>query len=275
MTKHEYYTYTKEELLNKGAKLPVIVMEDNAAVFQSMAEEMTEEIKKNNAEGKKTVFICPVGPVGQYPYFVEMVNKEKISLKNVWFINMDEYLDDDKKWIPETHPLSFRGFMNRTVYSQIDPELVMPEEQRVFPDPENVEYIPQLIEKLGGVDICFGGIGINGHVAFNEADASLSNEEFLAQKTRVLDITKETRTANAIGDFNGALEDMPKYCVTIGIYEIAHARKIRLGCFRNWHRAVVRRTAYGDATSDFPVSLLTNHPDINLKITEFVAALEG
>lgn len=275
MTKHEYYTYTKEELLNKGAKLPVIVMEDNAAVFQSMAEEMTEEIKKNNAEGKKTVFICPVGPVGQYPYFVEMVNKEKISLKNVWFINMDEYLDDDKKWVPETHPLSFRGFMNRTVYSQIDPELVMPEEQRVFPDPENVEYIPQLIEKLGGVDICFGGIGINGHVAFNEADASLSNEEFLAQKTRVLDITKETRTANAIGDFNGALEDMPKYCVTIGIYEIVHARKIRLGCFRNWHRAVVRRTAYGDATSDFPVSLLTNHPDINLKITEFVAALEG
>ena len=275
MTKHEYYTYTKEELLNKGAKLPVIVMEDNAAVFQSMAEEMTEEIKKNNAAGKKTVFICPVGPVGQYPYFVEMVNKEKISLKNVWFINMDEYLDDDKKWVPETHPLSFRGFMNRTVYSQIDPELVMPEEQRVFPDPENVEYIPQLIEKLGGVDICFGGIGINGHVAFNEADASLSNEEFLVQKTRVLDITKETRTANAIGDFNGALEDMPKYCVTIGIYEIAHARKIRLGCFRNWHRAVVRRTAYGEATSDFPVSLLTNHQDINLKITEFVAALEG
>lgn len=275
MTKHEYYTYTKEELLNKGAKLPVIVMEDNAAVFQSMAEEMAEEIKKNNAEGKKTVFICPVGPVGQYPYFVEMVNQEKISLKNVWFINMDEYLDDDKKWVPETHPLSFRGFMNRTVYSKIAPELVMPEEQRVFPDPENVEYIPQLIEKLGGVDICFGGIGINGHVAFNEADASLSNEEFLAQKTRVLDITKETRTANAIGDFNGALEDMPKYCVTIGIYEIAHARKIRLGCFRNWHRAVVRRTAYGEAISDFPVSLLTNHQDINLKITEFVAALEG
>lgn len=275
MTKHEYYTYTKEELLNKGPKLPVMVMEDNAAVFRSMADEMTEEIKKNNAEGKKTVFICPVGPIGQYPYFVETVNKEKISLKNVWFINMDEYLDENKKWIPESHPLSFRGFMNRTVYSQISPELVMPEEQRVFPDPDRVEYIPQLIEKLGGVDICFGGIGINGHVAFNEADATMTNGEFLDQKTRVLDITKETRTANAIGDFNGALEDMPKYCVTIGIYEIAHARKIRLGCFRNWHRAVVRRTAYGEATSDFPVSLLTNHPDINLKITEFVAALEG
>lgn len=273
--RHAYYSYSKEELVSNNPKLPVIVMEDNAAVFRSMAEEMTEEIKMHNEKGEKTVFICPVGPVGQYPFFVEMVNKERISLKNVWFINMDEYLDDEKKWIEETHPLSFRGFMNREVYGKIDEELLMPQEQRVFPDPENLDYIPNLIEKLGGVDICFGGIGINGHVAFNEADSSMSPEEFLAQKTRVLEITKETRTANAIGDFGGALEDMPHYCVTIGIYEIAHARKIRLGCFRNWHRAVVRRAAYGEATADFPVSLLTGHADINLKITEFVAALEG
>ena len=273
--RHAYYSYTREELLSNNPKLPVLVMENNEAVFRSMAEEMAEEIKSHNEKGEKTVFICPVGPVGQYPFFVEKVNTEKISLKNVWFINMDEYLEDDKKWVPETHPLSVRGFMNREVYGKIEKELLMPEEQRVFPDPENLGYIPELIEKLGGVDICFGGIGINGHVAFNEADASMSKEEFLAQKTRVLEITKETRTANAIGDFNGALEDMPHYCVTIGIWEIAHAKKIRLGCFRNWHRAVVRRTAYGEATSDFPVSLLTGHPDINLKITEFVAALEG
>ena len=163
--------------------------------------------------------------------------------------------------------------MKRTVYDKVNPELVMPEEQRIFPDPKNPGHIPAVIEQLGGVDICFGGIGINGHVAFNEADGSLSNEEFLAQQTRVLKITPETRTANAIGDFNGALEDMPHYCITIGINEISHARKIRLGCFRNWHRAVVRRAVYGEQTSEFPVSLLQNHQDINLKITEFVASL--
>ena len=203
-----------------------------------------------------------------------MSNEQNISLKHVWFINMDEYLDDDKKWVSKEHPLSFRGFMDRTVYTKVKPELVMPEEQRVFPDPENLSYIPELIEKLGGVDICFGGIGINGHVAFNEADPSLTGEEFLAQKTRVLPISQETRAANAIGDFNGALEDMPHYCVTIGIYEISHARKIRLGCFRNWHRAVVRRAAYGEPTAEFPVSLLQDHPDITLTFTEFVAARE-
>ena len=272
--KHEYYQYNAEEILSKGPKFPLIIMKDNAEVFKSMADEMADTIVEHNAKGEKTVFICPVGPVGQYPYFVDRVNSEKISLKNVWFINMDEYLDDEKQWISKDHPLSFRGFMQRTVYDKVRLELVMPEDQRVFPDPNHPEYISELIEKLGGVDICFGGIGINGHVAFNEADPSLTNEEFLAQKTRVLKITKETRTANAIGDFNGALEDMPHYCITIGINEISHARKIRLGCFRNWHRAVVRRAAYGEATSDFPVSLLTSHPDINLKITEFVAALD-
>ena len=90
----------------------------------------------------------------------------------------------------------------------------------------------------------------------------------------MLKISTETRPANAIGEFGGALEDMPHYCVTIGIYEIAHARKIRLGCFRNWHRAVVRRAGYGEPTSEFPVSLLQNHPDITLTFTDYVAALE-
>lgn len=272
--RHEYYQYSRDELVERNPKFPVVVMADNADIFLSMAHEMVDTIVEHNKKGEKTVFICPVGPVGQYPCFVDLVNAENISLKNVWFINMDEYLDDNKEWIDINHPLSFRGFMKRSVYDKIKPELLMPEEQRVFPDPKNPAYVPELIEKLGGVDICFGGIGINGHVAFNEADASMSNEEFLAQKTRVLTITPETRTANAIGDFNGALEDMPHYCVTIGINEIAGARKIRLGCFRNWHRAVVRRALYGEQTADFPVSLLQNHPDINLKITEFVANLE-
>ncbi len=269
---HEYYYYNREQLLD-SPKIPLIVMEDNATVFQALAREMADEIKRKNALGEKTVFICPVGPIGQYPYFVEMVNNENISLKDVWFINMDEYLTDDKQWIPKEHRLSFRGFMDRTVYTKVKPELVMPEEQRVFPDPNNVAYIPELIEKLGGVDICFGGIGINGHVAFNEPDDSMTPEEFLALKTRVLDISKETRAVNSIGDLNGALDDMPHYCITIGINEISKARKIRLGCFRDWHRSVVRHAAYGEKSAHFPVSLLQDHADINIRFTEFVANL--
>lgn len=268
--RHEYYEYDKTRLL-ESPKIPMICKADNTEVFQQMAQQMAAEITARNAMGEKTVMICPVGPVGQYPYFVEMVNKENISLKQVWFINMDEYLDGNGDWISTDHPLSFRGFMDRNVYSKIKPELVMPKAQRVFPDPKQPGRIPQLIEQLGGVDIAFGGIGINGHIAFNEADETKSCEAFLQLKTRTLTIAPETRAANAIGDFNGALEDMPDQCVTIGMHEIFHAKKIRLGCFRNWHRGVVRRAGYGECSAAFPVTLLQKHPDVTITFTDYVA----
>lgn len=270
--RHDYYYFDRERLL-AAPKVPIEVLADNAAVFQAMAQEMAEEIKRKNALGETTVFICPVGPVGQYPYFVELVNGENISLKNVWFLNMDEYLTDEKQWISKEDKLSFRGFMERTVYSKIKPELVMPESQRVFPDPNDPENMGRVIEKLGGVDICFGGIGINGHLAFNEAQDELTPEQFKGLHTRVLEISRETRTANAIGDLNGAIDDMPRWCVTIGMNEIYHARKVRLGVFRDWHRAVLRHTAYGEVSAHFPATLMQGHPDALIRTTEFVANL--
>ena len=77
-----------------GAKIPLQKMGDSDEVFRAMADMMADCIKENNAAGSRTVFICPVGPVGQYPFFVRRVNEERISLKNVWFFNMDEYLED-------------------------------------------------------------------------------------------------------------------------------------------------------------------------------------
>ncbi|HIS67396.1 MAG TPA: glucosamine-6-phosphate isomerase, partial [Candidatus Scatomorpha merdipullorum] len=165
------------EKLGEGAKIPVYPLGDSGEVFYELALEMLNTIKAHNAAGEKTVFICPVGPVGQYPIFVRLVNRERVSLKNCWFINMDEYLNDDGTYIDIESPLSFRGFMRRTVYSKIDPELIMPEEQRVFPDPADPGKVDRLIEELGGVDVAFGGIGINGHLAFNEAQPELSPEE--------------------------------------------------------------------------------------------------
>ena len=64
--RHEYYYYTKEELL-KAPKLPIQVLEDNQAVFKAIAQEMVDEIKRKNALGERTVFLCPVGPGGQAP----------------------------------------------------------------------------------------------------------------------------------------------------------------------------------------------------------------
>ena len=64
---------------------------------------------------------------------------------------------------------------------------------------------------------------------------------------------------------------MPKRCVTIGMKQILGAKKIRLGVFRDWHRAVVRRAAYGDQTADFPATLAQNHPDAQILINDVAA----
>ena len=186
----EYY-HIPAERLGEGAKLPILKLGDSGEVFYELALEMFREIQRNNAAGRRTVFIVPVGPVGQYPIFVRLVNREKLSLKNCWFINMDEYLTDDGKWIDMGSKLSFRGFMDREVYGRIDPALVIPPEQRIFPDPERPGRVQEVIDRLGGVDVCFGGIGITGHLAFNEPQSGLSPEEFALLPTRVLDISPE------------------------------------------------------------------------------------
>ena len=255
------YVQLSTQELGRDARIPVVKMGDSGEVFYELALEMVSAIRANNAAGRRTVFICPVGPVGQYPIFVRLVNRERINLKNCWFFNMDEYLSEDGSYIDESSPLSFRGFMARNVYGRIDPELLMPPEQRVFPDPADPGRVDRLIEELGGVDIAFGGIGINGHLAFNEAREDLTAGEFAALGTRVVKLNPETRTANAIGDRGGAIDAMPTQAITIGIRQILSARKVRLGVFREWHRAVVRQAAYGPVTAHFPVSLLQNHPD--------------
>lgn len=268
----EYY-HIPPEKLGEGARLPIVRCADSAAAFQALAEDMCAILRENNAVGKRTVLICPVGPVGQYPCFVRQVNEERISLKNCWIINMDEYLTDAGEYIDISDPLSFRGFMDREVYGRIDPDLLMPREQRVFPAPKDTGKVTELIEELGGVDACFGGVGITGHLAFNEPRPELSPAEFAQLTARVLDIAPETRATNCSADLGGALEALPRRCVTVGMKEILGAKKLRLAVFRGWHRAVCRRAAYGEITSAFPVTLAQNHPDAVLYVNDVAAEL--
>jgi hypothetical protein len=265
-----YYQISAADL-GKEAKIPILKLGDSAEVFYELAMIMIREIRKNNEAGRQTVFICPVGPVGQYPIFVRLVNQEKVSLKNVWFFNMDEYLQENGEWIDSEHILSFRGFMARQVYDRIAPELVMPREQRVFPQPDQPEKTDERLKALGGADICIGGIGINGHLAFNEASETLTVEEFAKLPTRVLTISPETRAINGAGSLGGAIDAMPKNCVTLGMKEILSAKRIVLAVFRDWHRAVIRQAAYGEVTAHFPASLVQRHPNALILTNENAA----
>ena len=272
MSYPSYYSISKADL-EKDSKIPMILFENAGEVHFEYALEMLEEIVKNNAAGKKTVFICPCGPIYQYPIFARLVNERNVSLKNTWIINMDEYLTDDEEWIDESSPFSFHGYMNRYLYDRIKPELVMPEEQRVFPDPHCPEKIGQLIEELGGVDMVMGGIAVNGHVAFNEPIPGMSNEEYAALPTRVVELTAETRIKDAILSRGGAIDTMPKKAITVGMKEMLGAKKLRFSMLNDMQRAVIRRATHGDVSSDCPITFAQEHSDAVLFVSENVTEI--
>lgn len=255
------YYKISQDALGQDAKIPILKLGDSGEVFYEIALRMVNKIAENNALNQPTAFIVPVGPVGQYPIFVRLVNERKLSLYNTWFFNMDEYLDADKNWVSMEDPLSFRGFMQSQVFGRIEAGLRPPEDHRVFPDPQDPSKLDSLLFSLGGPDIAFGGLGLNGHLAFNEPQPSFSLEEFSNLSSRVLEISLETRAMNSVGNLKGALEDMPTHCVTIGMKQILSSKQIVIGVFRDWHRAVLRRAAYGELSTVFPATLLQNHPD--------------
>lgn len=266
----DYYSIPAEEL-SKNARTPILVLEDAGEVYYELAYEMLCEIEQHNAEGRKTVFICPYGPVRQYPIFARLVNQRRVSLKNTWIINMDEYLTDDGEWIDENDPLSFHAGMNKHLYNRLDPELIMPAEQRVFPDPHDPGAIQRLIDKLGGVDIVMGGIAVNGHIAFNEPQPEMSVEEFGQLPTRIVKLSTETRIKNAILERGGAYDTLPNLCISVGMKEIFAARKLRLSMMLDMQRAVIRRATHGEVTSAFPITYAQRHPDALLIISANVA----
>ncbi len=241
-------------------------------VYFDMALVMLDEIMKNNAAGKKTVMIVPVGPTQQYPIFARLVNQLRVSLKDVHFFNMDEYLISPTEEVAYSDPISFHYRMEHEFYSLVDPALVMPKSQRHFPKPGDEAEYDRMIEALGGVDLCLGGLGINGHIAFNEppeADAPMSAEAFAALPTRVLPITRETKTINAYGYQRGDLRGMPEWCITVGMKQILASKRIYIALNRPWQHGIVKHVLFDTVTASIPASLLRTCENV-----EFCAAAE-
>lgn len=269
----KYLSIPPEEL-GHGQSVHVTILGDMASVARHMAEAMAGYLRQAQAEGRGATLIIPVGPVDQFAVLAAIINEERLSLRDTVLINMDEYLTDHDQWVPLDHPLSFRGYMDRAFYSVLDEALAPPESHRVFPDPKNPADIGALIADRGGVDACFGGIGINGHIAFNEPPEPLEDcdpEEFAQFPTRVLPLSRETRTINAV-TVGGDIAVIPERCVTVGMQEILSARALRFYCNRPWQSGVVRRVLHGPIAASCPASLLRLHADASLTMADYVAA---
>lgn len=260
--------------LGRGTPVRVRVLGDQASVAQDFADAIIDEIRRLGRDGKHATFIIPVGPVDQFPLLADRINREHLDLRDVCLVNMDEYLTDEDRWLDIDHPLSFRGFMNRLFYERLNPELAPRLENRVFPDPFDPGAVQKLIDRRGGVDVCFGGIGINGHIAFNEPPEpgeDISNDAFANLPTRVLTLTRETRTINSV-TVGGEIAVIPRRAVTVGMKECLGARKLRFYCNRPWQSAVVRRVLHSPITPACPASFLRTHADAEIAVADYVAA---
>ncbi len=270
------YLFVPPPELGRGTTVTVrVVTGDLQAIGWDLAELMLREILAAQSAGRPATFIVPVGPVDQFPILASLINDQRVDCRDVCLINMDEYLNDDDTWIDRDHPLSFRGYMNRLFYDRVDPALAPRQELRSFPDPANVDAVGKTIERRGGVDVCFGGIGINGHIAFNEPPEpgeTVDVEQFAKLPTRCLSLTRETRTINA-NTVGGEIAVIPRRAITVGMVECLGARKLRFYCNRPWQSAVVRRVLHGPITASCPASLLRTHADAEIAVAEYVAAL--
>ncbi len=269
----DYRTIPASEL-GKGSNIRVEICETEVDLYWKMAIEVADLIEENNKKGEETVMIIPYGPLGPYARLVDQINQRRISLKNCWFFNMDEYLTPDLKWLDKSDPLSFRGGMDRIFYSRIDPELNVPEAQRFFPEPGKENVIWDTIQAHGKLDMCWGGVGITGHIAFNEPPEpgeECTDEEFLARPTRCLKIARETRTINAFMNAGADLDAIPENCITVGMKEINFARKIRMCMPRDWNAAMLRKALHGPVSCHVPVSLFQRHPDAKIYTVRLAA----
>lgn len=258
-------TYSSEELRNKTS-IHFEVLSDTAAVYHHFARSIATEIQTNNAVGKATKLILPVGPIGQYPLLVEICNRERISWRNVYTFNMDEYTDWQGRPLVESHPLRFETYMRSQVFHQLDEALRIPADHVHFPHPLHLDEISHQIEKVGGIDTCYGGIGYHGHVAFNEPPNSIytkvSIEEFKQSQTRIIHLNPDTLVMNSIWNTGGNPNNLPSMAVTIGFRDILAARRIRLYCTGgSWQRTVLRVALLSEPDLDYPVTLLRDHPD--------------
>lgn len=268
------YLHVAPNDLGKGTPVRVNIGEDMPQLAKHLAQVMLEEIIDAEKKGHPATFIVPVGPVDQYPILADMLNTSGRSICDVCLINMDEYLTDDDQWIDEKHPLSFRGYMQRLFYDRLPSALAPREENRLFPHSKHLDSIQKVIEKRGGVDVCFGGIGINGHIAFNEPpelNEKITDAEFAALPTRNLSLTRETRTINSV-TVGGEISVIPHRAVTVGMKECLAARKMRFYCNRPWQGAVVRRVLHGPITRFCPASFLRTHADASITVASYVAA---
>ena len=193
----------------------------NVAEFDvKMGHEIANEIRKANAEGRKIVFILPVGPMGMYKWAVYFLREWNVSCENVYCFNMDEWADGEGNTI--TGDAAFQSAMEKAFYDPLG-ELTVPPSHRNFATKDNLPAYPEKIKTLkaeGAKLVLVYGIGRMCHIAFWEPMIGAefdSDEEWKAQPYRIgVQLHPLTIEQNAITSFKSRTTLVPCRANTIG-----------------------------------------------------------
>ena len=202
--------------------------------------------------GKPFVIGLPTGssPLGVYRNLIEAHKEKKISFANVISFNMDEYLG-----LPADHPESYRRFMDDNFFKAIDiPYNNTHVLNGMAPDPEaECRAYEEAIKASGGVEFFMGGIGSDGHIAFNEPGSSIMS------RTRIKTLTWETRLANS-RFFGGDPEKVPARALTVGIGTVMDAREVLILVSGRAKARALAAAVEGAVSQWCPLSCLQLHP---------------
>lgn len=240
----------------------LIVLKDYDEVSNWAARYVADRINGHAATGRKRDFVLglPTGssPVGLYRRLVELHASGSLSFSRVTTFNMDEYIG-----LHEDHPRSYHSFMKEQLFSLVDlapGKTNLPDGNAPDLEAECARY-EAAIAAAGGVDLFVGGVGSDGHLAFNMPGSSL------ASRTRVKTLTAATRLANA-RFFDGNPEAVPATALTVGVGTIMDAKEVLIIASGQNKARALRHAVEEGVNHLWPLSCLQLHPSALLVCDE-------
>ena len=230
----------------------VIIESDYQSLSAWAANYVARRINEfNPTEECPFVLGLPTGssPLGMYRALIELNKQGVVSFKNVVTFNMDEYVG-----LPESHPESYHSFMFNNFFNHID----IPKENIhiLNGNAEDLEAECENYEKqiaaYGGIDLFLGGIGPDGHIAFNEPGSSLTS------RTRVKTLTTDTIVANS-RFFDNDVNKVPKTALTVGVGTVMDAKEVLILCNGHNKARALQHAVEGGVTQMWTISTLQMH----------------
>ncbi len=223
--------------------------------YQDMSRKAANIISAQVIMKPKAVLGLATGgtPVGTYAQLIDWYKKGDIDFSQITTINLDEY-----RGLPKTHEQSYWYFMHEQFFNHVNvdesrinvPDGMNPDSEKACREYDNV------IREAGGIDLQLLGIGVDGHIGFNEPGNAFELE------THCVDLTEQTIKSNQ--RFFGDGESVPKQAYTMGIKSIMQARKVLMVVNGKEKAEIVKKAFFGPVTPEIQASILQMHPDFTI-----------